>query len=99
MPIIPTYFTANCFKTCHFSYDILDVIEGTLSDIHRYAYSRLKWLGNKLLSFAVTMFFVSLWHGLWPGYFLCFFHELVCVQAEREVSYRLVVVVAGARCL
>ena len=52
---------------------------------HRYAYSRLKWLGNKMLSFAVTMLFVSLWHGLWPGYFLCFFHELVCVQAERQV--------------
>lgn len=49
-----------------------------------YAYSRLKWLGNKMLSFAVTMLFVSLWHGLWPGYFLCFFHELVCVQAERQ---------------
>ena len=53
----------------------------------RYAYSRLKWLGNKLLSFAVTMVFVSLWHGLWPGYFLCFFHELMCVQAERDVSH------------
>jgi lysophospholipid acyltransferase 5 len=55
-------------------------------DEYRYAYSRLKWLGNKLLSFGVTMVFVSLWHGLWPGYFLCFFHELMCVQAEREVN-------------
>ena len=54
----------------------------------RYAYSRLKWLGSRLLSFAVTMMFLSLWHGLWPGYFLCFFHELVSIQAEREVSCR-----------
>ena len=53
----------------------------------RYVYSRLKWLGNKGLSLAVTMLFLSLWHGLWPGYYVSFLYEMMYIMMERTVGW------------
>ena len=55
----------------------------------RYVYSRLKWLGNKVLSLAITMLFLSLWHGLWPGYYVCFVYEMMYIMVERTVRFGL----------
>ena len=42
-------------------------------------------MGNKTLSYVVTLLFVSLWHGVWPGYLLNFSFELIGIFAERTV--------------
>ena len=55
--------------------------------LFRYVYSRLKWLGNKGLSLAVTMLFLSLWHGLWPGYYISFLYEMMYIMVERTVGW------------
>lgn len=51
----------------------------------RYVYKRLKWLGNKSISQAITLIFLTVWHGLWPGYLLNFSFEYFAVRAEKEV--------------
>ena len=52
----------------------------------RYVYKRLKWLGSKELSLALTLVFISLWHGIWPGYYFNFSLEFIGLTAERTVS-------------
>ena len=51
----------------------------------RYTFKRLRWMGNKTLSFMVAILFVSLWHGVWPGYLLNFSLEFFGIYAERTV--------------
>ena len=53
----------------------------------RYVYSRLKWLGNRGLSLAITMLFLALWHGLWPGYYISFLYEMMYIMVERMVGW------------
>ena len=48
-------------------------------------FKRLRWLGNITLSLVVTLTFVSLWHGVWPGYYLNFYLEIVAIMAEKKV--------------
>eukprot|EP01136_Pigoraptor_vietnamica_P031714 Opistho-1_new@92633 len=52
----------------------------------RYVFKRLRFLGNKHISSAATLFFLAIWHGFHPGYFLTFGYELFCMEAERRVS-------------
>lgn len=52
----------------------------------RYVYKRLRFLGNKLISHFITLFFVALWHGIAPGFFLCFIGEFVIIVIEQQVS-------------
>eukprot|EP01137_Pigoraptor_chileana_P009525 Opistho-2@57941 len=51
----------------------------------RYIFKRLRFLGNKHASTAITLFFLAVWHGFHPGYFLTFAYELFCMEAERRV--------------
>ncbi|VDP42864.1 unnamed protein product [Soboliphyme baturini] len=53
----------------------------------KYVFKKLKFLGNKSLSHIITLLFLSLWHGTYSGYFVCFGLEYVCVIAERKVSF------------
>ena len=53
--------------------------------ITRYLYKRLRFLGNKLLSHFLTLVFVALWHGIAPGFFLCFIGEFVIIVMEQQV--------------
>ena len=32
------------------------------------------------------MLFLSLWHGLWPGYYISFLYEMMYIMVERTVS-------------
>ena len=57
-----------------------------LVDACRYIFKRLRFLGNRQVSWAITMAFVSLWHGVWPGYYINFSLEMLLVMAERTVS-------------
>ncbi|XP_076333095.1 lysophospholipid acyltransferase 5-like isoform X2 [Tachypleus tridentatus] len=54
--------------------------------VAQYIFKRLKFLGNKLLSQAVTLLFLALWHGLHSGYYVCFFNEFIVMKMERDVS-------------
>ena len=54
--------------------------------MYRYVFKRLKWLGNKMLSYAMTLTFVALWHGVWPGYYLNFSMEFIVIMVERSVG-------------
>ena len=58
----------------------------SLAGYFRYVYKRLKFLGNKLTSWGLTMLFVSIWHGVWPGYYINFSLEMIIILAERTVS-------------
>lgn len=52
-----------------------------------YIFKRLKFLGNKLLSQALALFFLAIWHGLHSGYLVCFQMELLIVIVERQVRF------------
>ncbi len=52
----------------------------------RYVFKRLKFLGNKTLSWSMTMAFIALWHGVWPGYYITFSLEMLEIMAERKVG-------------
>lgn len=52
-----------------------------------YVFKRLKFLGNKLLSQALALFFLAIWHGLHSGYLVCFQMELLIVIVERQVRF------------
>jgi len=52
----------------------------------RYIFKRLKFLNNKNASFFFTAMFLALWHGIAPGYFMCFALELPFVEVERMLS-------------
>ena len=51
----------------------------------RYVFKRLRFLGNKHVSSFATLFFLAIWHGLHPGYFLTFGMEFLDMEAERRV--------------
>lgn len=55
--------------------------------LSRYVFKRLRFLGNKQASHIVTMVFLAVWHGLWPGYLMSFFSEFFVVTAERQVRH------------
>lgn len=50
-----------------------------------YVYKRLKWLGNRQLSFVLSLLFISLWHGIWPGYLFNFSFEVIVLTAEKQL--------------
>lgn len=52
---------------------------------YSYIYKRLKFLGNKLLSQALSLLFLAVWHGLHCGYLVCFQMEFLIVIIERQV--------------
>ncbi|XP_053182429.1 lysophospholipid acyltransferase 5 [Scomber japonicus] len=52
--------------------------------VARHVFKRLKFLGNKTLSHVTTLFFLTIWHGLHSGYFLCFSMEFIIVTVERQ---------------
>ena len=55
----------------------------------RYLYKRLRFLGNKLISHFITLAFVALWHGIAPGFFLCFIGEFVIIVMEQQVAIKM----------
>ncbi|XP_006815105.1 lysophospholipid acyltransferase 5-like [Saccoglossus kowalevskii] len=51
----------------------------------RYVYKRLKFLGNRKISQACTLFFLALWHGLSSGYYMTFMMEFVITNVEDKM--------------
>nr|ACO15408.1 Transmembrane protein nessy [Caligus clemensi] len=50
-----------------------------------YVYKRLRFLNNRTISSAATLFFLSIWHGLHSGYYVTFFLEFLMLNFERSV--------------
>jgi lysophospholipid acyltransferase 5 len=51
-----------------------------------YIFKRLRFLGNKNLSAAGTLVFLSIWHGFHAGYAFCFALEFMAMEAERRLK-------------
>ncbi|XP_006273462.1 lysophospholipid acyltransferase 5 isoform X2 [Alligator mississippiensis] len=74
-------------------YETTPLFTGTIASFNintnawvaRYIFKRLKFLGNKLLSQALALFFLAIWHGLHSGYLVCFQMELLIVIVEKQV--------------
>ena len=60
---------------------------GCVCVCHRYVFRRMKWAGSKTISHLVTLLLISLWHGVWPGYYVNFSFEFIAIIAERSVSH------------
>ncbi|RIA99553.1 MBOAT, membrane-bound O-acyltransferase family-domain-containing protein [Glomus cerebriforme] len=54
-----------------------------------YIFKRLIFLGNKNLSSLGALLFLALWHGVHPGYYLCFSLEYVDIETEKRWVKRL----------
>ncbi|XP_012879036.1 PREDICTED: lysophospholipid acyltransferase 5 [Dipodomys ordii] len=54
--------------------------------VARYFFKRLKFLGSKELSQALSLLFLALWHGLHSGYLMCFQMEFLIVVVEKQAA-------------
>uniref|UniRef100_A0A6J0UIC9 Lysophospholipid acyltransferase 5 n=1 Tax=Pogona vitticeps TaxID=103695 RepID=A0A6J0UIC9_9SAUR len=70
--------------TPYFTGTIASFNTNTNDWVARYIYKRLKFLGNKLLSQAISLLFLAIWHGLHCGYLVCFQMEFLIVIIERQ---------------
>ncbi|XP_015669514.1 lysophospholipid acyltransferase 5 isoform X2 [Protobothrops mucrosquamatus] len=70
--------------TPYFTGTIASFNTNTNNWVARYMYKRLKFLGNKLLSQALSLLFLAVWHGLHCGYLVCFQMEFLIVTVERQ---------------
>nr|XP_018895702.1 PREDICTED: lysophospholipid acyltransferase 5 [Bemisia tabaci]XP_018895703.1 PREDICTED: lysophospholipid acyltransferase 5 [Bemisia tabaci] len=50
-----------------------------------YIYKRLRFFGNKYVSQAAVLLFLSVWHGIHSGYYTTFFMEFVIVAFEKDM--------------
>ncbi|XP_059486595.1 lysophospholipid acyltransferase 5 [Neocloeon triangulifer] len=57
--------------------------------VMQYIYKRLKFMNNRYISQATTLFFLALWHGLHSGYYMSFFLEFIIMKMEKEVEQLL----------
>ncbi|KAM8826283.1 lysophospholipid acyltransferase 5 isoform 1-T1 [Synchiropus picturatus] len=69
-----------------FSGTILSFNINTNAWAARHVFKRLRFLGNKTLSHVATLMFLSIWHGLHSGYFMCFSMEFIIVIVERQAQ-------------
>lgn len=77
---LSVYETMYIFQHCVDSFNI-----NTNKWVLRYFFKRLRFLGNKNLSHFLSLMFLALWHGLFLGYFVCFFGEFVIMVMEKQV--------------
>jgi len=80
--------------------DFQSVIEsfncGTNTFAKNHVFKRLKWLNNRFMSHATTLFYLALWHGYHLGYFILFAFEFMCMIAQENL-YKLIDRTPGAK--
>lgn len=54
--------------------------------VGQYIYKRLKFLNNRLLSYAGALIFLAVWHGFHSGYYMSFALEFIVVTTEKQVK-------------
>lgn len=52
----------------------------------KYVYKRLRFLGNKYISQSATLFYLAVWHGIFSGYYMCFFLEFLDTYCEAQIT-------------
>ncbi|XP_013391427.1 lysophospholipid acyltransferase 5 [Lingula anatina] len=52
----------------------------------KYVYKRLRFLGHKEISQAVTLFTLAVWHGIHSGYYMNFALEFPIVNMEKDIQ-------------
>ncbi|XP_048734401.2 lysophospholipid acyltransferase 5-like [Ostrea edulis] len=70
---------------CTFRRSIEAFNHNTNNWMFRYIYKRLQFLGNRLISQAVTLIYLAVWHGLASGYYMNFFLEFIMVNTENQI--------------
>ncbi|XP_068699220.1 lysophospholipid acyltransferase 5-like [Montipora foliosa] len=78
---LSVYETAYNFQHMIDSFNI-----NTNKWVFRYVFKRLRFLGNKNLSHLLALMFLAVWHGLFLGYFVCFFGEFLVMLMEKQIS-------------
>lgn len=73
-------------NTTEFNHYIQSFNVNTNHWVAQYVYKRLKFLGNRQFSQLTALLFLSVWHGLHSGYYVCFFFEFLVIYMERDVS-------------
>ncbi|XP_065890798.1 lysophospholipid acyltransferase 5-like [Dysidea avara] len=74
------------FESSYTLQTVIDAFNITSSRwTYQYVYTRLKWLRSKPLSHFITLLFLAMWHGLWPGYFITFTLEFILIVQERQL--------------
>ncbi|XP_027201923.2 lysophospholipid acyltransferase 5-like [Dermatophagoides pteronyssinus] len=56
----------------------------------KYIFKRLKFLGSKMLSQLMTLFFLALWHGFSIGYYNTFALEFLIVKMETDIANKVI---------
>ena len=51
----------------------------------RHVYKKCRFLNSKIASQTISVMFLATWHGLLPGYYLCFLHEIFIVMVEKQI--------------
>jgi len=78
-------FKFRQFITGTFFQDIIESFNiNTNQWVGRYLFKRLRFLGNKNASHAITLLYLSVWHGFYIGYLIMFILEFTQVTAERQ---------------
>lgn len=55
----------------------------------KYLFKRLKFLGSRVASHAITLTFLAVWHGWMSGYYITFMMEFIIMKMEWEVGQQL----------
>ncbi|XP_018561683.1 lysophospholipid acyltransferase 5 isoform X1 [Anoplophora glabripennis] len=73
-------------NTTEFNHYIQSFNVNTNHWVAHYVYKRLKFLGNRQISQLAALLFLSVWHGLHSGYYVCFFFEFLVIHMERDIK-------------
>lgn len=73
-------------NTTQFNHYIQSFNVNTNHWVAQYIYKRLKFLGNRFISQAVSLLFLAVWHGFHTGYYICFAFEFIVMYLEKDVS-------------
>lgn len=73
-------------STTEFNHYIRSFNINTNHWVAQYIYKRLKFLGNRFISQAVSLLFLAVWHGFHSGYYICFAWEFIVMYLEKDIK-------------
>uniref|UniRef100_A0A0K0FR60 Lysophospholipid acyltransferase 5 n=1 Tax=Strongyloides venezuelensis TaxID=75913 RepID=A0A0K0FR60_STRVS len=85
------FFFGSDYQSCVESFNI-----NTNNWAKNHVFKRLRFLGNKLASQALTLFYLAVWHGYHLAYFLLFTYEMICMISQDQF-YKLIPRIPGMR--
>uniref|UniRef100_A0A0N5A0D2 Lysophospholipid acyltransferase 5 n=1 Tax=Parastrongyloides trichosuri TaxID=131310 RepID=A0A0N5A0D2_PARTI len=85
------FFLGYDYQSCVESFNI-----NTNTWAKNHVFKRLRFLNNKFLSQAGTLFYLAIWHGYHLGYFILFGYEMICMISQEQL-YSLIPRIPGFR--